>query len=302
MRLKDLMKKMDIVHKKIDLILEQKPSTEELNNEDFASKIINNLMSINHNNSFENEILSLASWQNYYWNSQNQTSFFNSLTNINNKIEKMKNLIEGTVVKDNKYNYIYAIKLPTYEYFEDLAEFTKNMNFIFNTVLQGDKKAKLAGFDVGSEWYLVAVEKIIEFNIFCSFINHVHRYLEMGLLSQKLKQESNTNITEEIDSEVNKKMLETIDLLNNKSAMICAKNICSDVGQERDVEDMTKLAKAVGEMAKIIKKGGEVVIDKEPLESEFGEGEVTKMVKSEIIKKLVDESANYLIESDDNKI
>jgi len=55
------------------------------------------------------------------------------------------------------------------------------LNQIFSIVLKDNKKAKLVGFDKGSEWYQIALESLVDFKIFGFFLSNAIKYVKIVL-------------------------------------------------------------------------------------------------------------------------
>lgn len=197
------------------------------------------------------------------------------------KVKKYITILNSTVQSYDEYKNIYSIKLPKYENFSDIADFTKKMDYVFSTVFKGKNKAKFVGFDVGSEWYLVALETLADYNLFSLFMLQVYHFTKRKINDdQTIKQ-----LESETDEKLKEECLSTIKELNSKILEISAKKICSDAQQSRDVEDITKLAKSIETMAELVIKGTEVHKDKE--EKNDNEKSID-LPKIEVIKNLLE--------------
>ncbi|MFA1740559.1 hypothetical protein [Lysinibacillus fusiformis] len=63
------------------------------------------------------------------------------------------------------------------------------MNQIFSIVLKDNKKAKLVGFDKGSEWYQIALESLVDFKIFGFFLSNAIKYVKIVLEDKRRENE-----------------------------------------------------------------------------------------------------------------
>jgi|GEM_PF-2352212 len=164
------------------------------------------------------------------------------------------------IVEDNrneKYNFVYAVKLPSFELFDDVAEFTKHLNQIFSIVLTDNKKAKLVGFDKGSEWYQIALESLVDFKIFALFLANVIKYVKVVLEDKRRENEV------DFDAETKKIILENMNMQQDMIRKEYVRSVmnASDVPQTPENFELHQMA--FERMANLMLKGTEVHIERQ---------------------------------------
>ncbi|WP_223553423.1 hypothetical protein [Lysinibacillus sphaericus] len=197
-----------------------------------------------------------------YFTASKDTRRFNELKITLEKILAKFSILIDTVriVEDNrneKYNFVYAIKLPSFELFEDVAEFTKHLNQIFSIVLTDNKKAKLVGFDKGSEWYQVALDSLVDFKIFGLFLANAIKYVKIVLEDKRRENEVN------FDAETKQLILENMNMQQKMIRQEYVRSVMntSDVPQTPENFELHQMA--FERMANLMLKGTEVHIERQ---------------------------------------
>ncbi|MEC1303060.1 hypothetical protein [Lysinibacillus capsici] len=220
------------------------------------------------------------------------------LNELYNVLRDKKNVIK-TLKHNNNLNdlsYVYAIGLPKYEYFDDLMDFTKNLNFVFKTIIGKEEKAKLVGFDVGSEWYLIGFDTYVAFSTFGVFVKECYKYL-------KRKKEDEERINGlAVDNEARKKLEEAMLVANqvfiqdglNKLARL------KNEGEELSHEEMSQNLKALEIFSGLLEQNMKVDVDKQPVETQ--DQPTLNLPSSDTIRNLLESSSMlFLDNNDENK-
>lgn len=183
-----------------------------------------------------------------------------ALNSILNKVDLLFHVESLSKTNQDKYNYIYAVKLPQYECFDDVADFTKQLNLIFSIVMNDNKKVKLVGFDKGSEWYQVALDNLIDFKIMTLFISEVTRWVKYVVEDKRR--------INEIDMDARKMILENMESNQMMLRDYAVKKVLGESGNADDHEENSKHQIAFERMAELIIKGTKVEIDKQDSSNE----------------------------------
>ncbi|MFD4490726.1 hypothetical protein [Lysinibacillus fusiformis] len=194
-----------------------------------------------------------------------------------------------------KYSYIYAVKLPKYEYFKDVADFTKQLNFIFSTVMYNNRKIKLVGFDKGSEWYQVALDSLVDFKLMAIFISEVTKYVKIKLEDRQRENEI------DLDDETKKLILDN--MATNQMAIkdYTVKRILNESGNIDDHEEYEKHQRAFENMAELMIRGTRVEIDKQITTNDSEQDESNLQLPSlEGVQRLLETFSDILIEHSEN--
>lgn len=223
-----------------------------------------------------------------------------------NQIVKILSEIQNTLIEKrgflktlkhnnniNDLSYVYAIGLPSFDYFDELSDFTKDLNFVLKTIVGRDEKAKIVGFDVGSEWYLIGFDTYIAFKAFGLFVKESYKYL-------KRKQEDKERIKElKIENEQLKQLEEAMTVANqifiqdglNKLAKLKDGNI------ELTPEQMTQNLKALEIFSDMLEKNMKVDIDKQPLGEE--DKPPISLPSYDKVRNLLESSSALLLDNSD---
>ncbi|MFY0518249.1 hypothetical protein ACOMCU_10515 [Lysinibacillus sp. UGB7] len=221
--------------------------------------------------------------------------FNDALNSILNKVDLLFHVESLTRSSQEKYNYIYAIKLPKYEYFEDVADFTKQLNFIFSTVMYNNGKVKLVGFDKGSEWYQVALDSLVDFKLMALFITEVTKYVKIKLEDRQRENEI------DLDDEIKKVILDN--MATNQMAIKehTVKRILNESGYIDDHEEYEKHQRAFEYMAELMIRGTRVEVDKQTTTNDSEQDETNLQLPSlESVQRLLDTYSDILIEHIEN--
>ena len=189
-------------------------------------------------------------------------------------------------------SYVYAIGLPKFEYFDELSDFTKDLNFVLKTIVGREEKAKIVGFDVGSEWYLIGFDTYIAFKAFGLFVKESYKYI-------KRKKEDKERVKElKIENEQQKQLEEAMTVANrifiqdglNKLAKL------KEGDFELTPEQMTQNLKAIEIFSGMLEKNMKVDIDKQPL----GEDNPPISLPSyDKVRNLLESSSALLLDNSD---
>lgn len=205
-----------------------------------------------------------------------------------NKAEIIKNLKVTHHINDT--SYVYAIGLPTVTYFDELSDFTKDLNFVFKTIVGEKEKAKLVGFDVGSEWYLIGFDTYIAFQAFGLFTNECYKYL-------KRKKEDKNRLTElNIKDEQQLQLEEAMSVANQIFIQDGLNKINRLKNEEGELtpEEMTRNLKALEIFSSLLEKKMKVDIDKQPENCE--KHPPLKLPSSDKIRNLLESATTLLLD------
>lgn len=221
--------------------------------------------------------------------------FNDALNSILNKVDLLFHVESLTRSSQEKYNYIYAIKLPKYEYFEDVADFTKQLNFIFSTVMYNNGKVKLVGFDKGSEWYQVALDSLVDFKLMALFITEVTKYVKIKLEDRQRENEI------DLDDEIKKVILDNMAINQMAIKEHTVKRILNESGYIDDHEEYEKHQRAFENMAELMIRGTRVEVDKQTTTNDSEQDETNLQLPSlESVQRLLDTYSDILIEHSEN--
>lgn len=238
---------------------------------------------------------------------ENKKNFEIDVDNLNSSIEDYLVEIFGLVHKnyiiiddlvkqqENGFEYVYAIGLPKYEYFDDLMDFTKDLNFVFKTTIGKEEKAKLVGFDVGSEWYLIGFDTYVAFRTFGVFVKECYKYL-------KRKKEDEERIKGlAVDDESHTKLKEAM-LVTNQVLIQDGLNKLARMkngGEELSPEEMSQMLKAIEIFSGLLEQNMKVDVDKQSVDTP--NKPALNLPSSDKIRNLL-ESSNmlFLDNNDDN--
>lgn len=221
--------------------------------------------------------------------------FNSALNSILNKVDLLFHVETLTKSSQEKYSYIYAVKLPKYEYFEDVADFTKQLNFIFSTVMYNNRKVKLVGFDKGSEWYQVALDSLVDFKLMALFISEVTKYVKIKIEDRQRENEI------DLDDETKKLILDN--MATNQMAIkeYTVKRILNESGNIDDHEEYEKHQRAFENMAELMIRGTRVEVDKQITTHDLEQDESNVQLPSlESVQRLLDTYSDILIEHSEN--
>lgn len=221
---------------------------------------------------------------------------FKDLKGTLEKIIAKFSILKDTVgiIGDNsneKYNFVYAVKLPSFELFDDVAEFTKHLNQIFSIVLTDNKKAKLVGFDKGSEWYQIALESLVDFKIFSFFLANAIKYVKVILEDKRRENEV------DFDAETKKLILENMNMqqgIIRKEYVRSVMNV-SEIPQTPENFELHQMA--FERMANLMLKGTEVHIERQIEYNNENSNEAPVLLPNlESVKELLDLYRDTLIQ------
>lgn len=274
----------------------------ERTDEEFAEIILVTLLDSRLTAYFHSEMDSLKRHARIYSEDINYTDSENykqhndlevALNSILNKVDLLFHVESLSKTNQDKYNYIYAVKLPQYNYFDDVADFTKQLNHIFSIVMNDNKKVKLVGFDKGSEWYQVALDNFIDFKIMALFISEVTKWVKI-IVEDKLRANEF-----DIEADARKLILENMETNQMLLKDFAVKKVLGESGNLNDPEEHTKHQMAFERMANLMIKGTKVEIDKQDSSNEpsTNENEVTlELPRIEDIQGLLEMGRDLLIE------
>lgn len=248
----------------------------------------------------KDDILSLSYYanpkMNKKWDPDEFIGFNKVLSDLVRKTETLRVNLKKTMHNSDIKN-IYAIKLPNYENLCDVADFSKELSRVFKVVIGDEKKVKLVGFDLGSEWYLIGLELFEEFKVFAEFMTFVYT------LVKRTKEDENTlkHIGQDEDIEIKEHMRSIKNVL--------LKNSARRLGELKDKpltpEEITELEKALLTMEKLVLQGTEVHVDKQsPPQDNNGNyiEEEVRLLDSKELKKITGTpNTLFLQEKDDLK-
>ncbi|XRD24242.1 hypothetical protein AABM34_18130 [Lysinibacillus fusiformis] len=239
---------------------------------------------------FRGEINSLKGNLGAYTNTE-ISDFDFALNSILTKIDLLFYVESLTKTNQEKYNYIYAVKLPKYEYFDDVADFTKQLNFIFSTVMQNNRKVKLVGFDKGSEWYQIALDSLSDFKLMALFIGAVTKYVKIKLEDKQRENEI------ELDDATKMLILDNMETNQRAIKEYTVKSILSENGNIDDHEQYERHQRAFENMAELMIKGTRVDVDKQITTNDSEQNEPPlKLPNLESVQELLEMHRDYLIE------
>lgn len=269
----------------------------------FAEMIIGTLLNARLTHYFRSEISSLKRYISFLSETTEDPVYIDSkeykhssdlsepLNSILNKVDLLFHVESLSKTNQDKYNYIYAVKLPKYEYFDDVADFTKQLNLIFSIVMSDNKKVKLVGFDKGSEWYQVALDTLADFKMMALFISEVTKWVKI-IVEDKLR------VNElDMDEDARKMILENMEVNQMLLKNYALKKVLGESGNADDHEEHTKHQMAFERMAELIIKGTKVEVDKQDYSDEPLEEDVTplELPRIEDIQGLLEMGRDLLI-------
>ncbi|MER1958931.1 MAG: hypothetical protein ABS942_16225 [Solibacillus sp.] len=214
-------------------------------------------------------------------NTRDLRAEFGVKINVINQL-KQKHQFEDT-------SYVFALGLPKVQYFEELFDLTKDLNFVLKTIVGKEEKAKIVGFDVGSEWYLIGFDTYIAFKAFGLFINESYKYL-------KRKKEDTERIEELEVSEPQRAQLEEAMLVANKIFIQDGLNKIARLKNEQEElspEEMTRNLKALEMFADLLDRNLKINIDKQSSNDE--NKPPISIPTSESIRNLLENSSSLFI-------
>lgn len=270
----------------------------------FAEMIIGTLLNARLTHYFRSEISSLKRYISFLSETTEDPVYIDSeeykqssdlsepLNSILSKVNLLFYVESLSKTNQDKYNYIYAVKLPKYEYFDDVADFTKQLNLIFSIVMSDNKKVKLVGFDKGSEWYQVALDTLADFKVMALFISEVTKWVKI-IVEDKLR------VNElDMDEDARKMILENMEVNQMLLKDYALKKVLGESGNADDHEEHTKHQMAFERMAELIIKGTKVEVDKQDYSDEPLEEDVTplELPRIEDIQGLLGIGSDLLIE------
>lgn len=199
------------------------------------------------------------------------------------------NIVEGNV--NEKYNFVYAVKLPSFELFDDVADFTKQLNQIFSIVLTDNKKAKLVGFDKGSEWYQIALESLVDFKIFGLFLANAIKYVKIVLEDKRRENEV------DFDTETRQLILENMATQQRMIRQEYVSSVMKSSGVRKSPENFEMHQMAFERMANLMLKGTEVHIERQIENNEGNSNEAPVLLPNlESVQGLLELYRDTLIE------
>lgn len=228
----------------------------------------------------------------------NRTYKLTELTELKKTLEKILakfSILEDTVIilEDNrhlKYSFVYAVKLPSFELFDDVAEFTKHLNQIFSIVLTDNTKAKLVGFDKGSEWYQIALESLVDFKIFGLFLTNAIKYVKIILEDKRRENEV------DFDAETKKLVLENMNMQQSILRQEYVRSVMNASEVPQTPENFELHQMAFERMANLMLKGTEVHIERQIGNNENSNEEPVLLPNLESVKGLLELYRDTLIE------
>ncbi|QNK86403.1 hypothetical protein H7992_14160 [Sporosarcina sp. resist] len=188
------------------------------------------------------------------WDTEEINSFYQLMISINRKVKTIKlNLAKS--IENGSIENVYAIKLPKYDSLYEVVDFGKELNLIFRMVIGDEKKVKLVGFDVGSEWYLIGFELFKDFKLFAEFMVCVYSVVRYT----KQNEDTLQQIPEEEHEELKEYMKSIKDVLvkQNLRKLERLQNV------DLSPEEIGELEKSLIKMERLIQKGTEVHIDRQ---------------------------------------
>ena len=251
------------------------------NSKDMYNHVKQTLINLNLDTSFEIELMQLTYNVGTY-NEEHNKNFNNVLQKIAEKIKFLDSVYDITTDRVDDYKFIYAIMLPKYKHFDDVAAFTKDLNYILSTVLPNNESAKLVGFEKGSEWYQIGVDTYIQFKVFAKFIKQVSSYVNL-ILNQKI------SIKElDVDEEAKKLLLENMALNQDLLKEKIVNNLIEDDTKEVDNEKYLMYQTAFERMAKLLLQGTVIEVEKQEVNKDKPEEESLEIPNLENTRKLVE--------------
>ncbi|MFJ7982231.1 hypothetical protein ACIQ1D_18390 [Lysinibacillus xylanilyticus] len=210
-------------------------------------------------------------------------------TSLNEKHIIIQNILKQQ--EKHNFEYVYAIGLPKYEYFDDIANFTKDLNFIFKTVIGKEEKAKLVGFDVGSEWYLVGFDTYIAFKAFGAFVKESYKFLK------RKKEDADRIEGLSVDDESRKKLEEAL-LISNQIYIQDGVNKLArlkNTGDELTPEEMSYNLKAIELFSGMLEEGTKVDVDRQPTGKNSNQPKM-QLPSSDHLRNLLESSSALFLE------
>ncbi|AMQ06637.1 hypothetical protein [Sporosarcina psychrophila] len=243
-------------------------------------------------NYFRAEMTTLKQNKDAYTNTE-FSEFDGALKSILSKLDLLFHVESLSRTSQGGYNYIYGVKLPQYEYFDDVAEFTKQLNLIFSIVMNDTRKVKLVGFDKGSEWYQVALDNLTDFKMMALFISEVTKWVKI-IIEDKLRED-------ELDIEEDARRLIVENMKANQLVIknYAVKRVLGANDTADDSEEHTRCQMAFERMANLMIKGTKVEIDKQDSSDDLSadENEETLVLPNiEDIQGLLEIGSDLLIE------
>lgn len=257
--------------------------------------LVEELIKTMQNTPFEKNLKEEITELNYFCASKDTYRFKQLIETLDKILAKFSILKETMkIVEDNrneKYDFVYAVKLPSFELFDDVAEFTKHLNQIFSIVLTDNKKAKLVGFDKGSEWYQIALESLVDFKIFGLFLANAIKYVKVVLEDKRRENEV------DFDEEAKKLILENMNMQQDMIRKEYVRSVmnASDVPQTPENFELHQMA--FERMANLILKGTEVHIERQIENNNENSNEAPVLLPNlESVKGLLELYRDTLIE------
>ncbi|MGE7999391.1 hypothetical protein ACQKOF_12030 [Lysinibacillus sp. NPDC093190] len=300
MRLKLLHTNLGELEVSIEIILEA-GQFDKINLHQLSNKIYDDLENNNINGYFDSDLERLEHFKkkssDYAWSSNMIYDFTELLSIIGRDIKSLRTSI--SIALDNtelNIDNVYAIKLPKFEYFDDMANFSKIMNRIFSQVFGNNKKAKLVGFDVGSEWFLIGLDSFVSFKLFSIFMNGVYQYL-------KRNKQDEEDIKDSHSDESKQMMLEHMEKIKNLLIADTIKRMGELHERPLAPEERSALEKSFMDMSKLIQMGTEVHIDKQTPSKDENNQDTPKVEipKIETIKEYLGDIETLFLEELDEE-
>lgn len=300
MRIKLLDTNLEVLQLTIEDLLKH-GSLDQIDLFKFTKEVYETLEMNNLNGYFNMDLESLESYRkkssDFAWSSNMTSNFRSILTDIVFKIENLRKTI-SIAIDNNALNIdnIYAIKLPKFEYFDDMVNYSKAINRIFSKVFGNNKKAKLVGFDIGSEWFLIGLDSFLNFKLFAIFMNGVYSYLKRSKQDKEVLSDCVTEDSKQI-------MLEHMNGIKDLLIADTMKRMEELQGKSLTPEERLALEKSLIDMAKLISMGTEVHIDKQtPLNNEGNQdSKKIEIPKIETVREFIEGAEKLFLEDIDEE-
>ncbi|KGA81108.1 hypothetical protein KQ41_20080 [Lysinibacillus fusiformis] len=300
MRLKLLAENLNDLGVTLDIFLQsEKKSNEEFSS--IANYTYSKLSVLNYNYYFHNSIEKLENFTslnkgNFSWTNSAKENLIIVIKEVVRQVNALNNLLDIATKNNSEIDNIYAIKIPKFEYFDDMANFSKLMNRIFSQVFGNNKKAKLIGFDVGSEWFLIGLESFVSFKLFSIFMNGVYQYLKRNKQDEEVIQDSHSDESKQM-------MLEYMDKIRDLLITDTIKRMGELHERPLTPEERSALEKSFMDMAKLVQMGTEVHIDKQTPSKDENNQDTPKVEipKIETIKEYLGDIKTLFLEELDEE-